>query len=155
MVCTDIRMAGIGNAFENGKPTDGRTAVGDKKSPEGEKKLNAGGVAVLFDLYYFTKPTTAPAPPAGEGTPAFRDFHISRVTCDGAKQAVLIRGLPERPLHDVTLDDVTLSARTAGLIEDADGVVCRDVHVTAADGSRVKVSDAPGLKLVDSTGFQP
>ena len=148
------------NGTDNGlrfKSVRGRGGVVEDVVVDDVKMADIHGVAVLFDLYYFTKPAKpgeAP-PPVTEATPAFRDFHISHVACDGAKQALLIRGLPEMPLHDITLDDVRLTATTAGLIDDAVGVTCRDVHVRATDGSTVRVDHAPDLKLTDSTGFQP
>ena len=63
--------------------------------------------ALLFDLFYGGKGAgeeteeelagrmKAPVPPVTEETPAFRDIHISNITCKGAGRAMFFNGLPE------------------------------------------------------------
>jgi polygalacturonase len=70
--------------------------------------------AVLFDTYYEDMPAGAvkdpnKARPAGK-TPEFRDFHISRIYCNGARTAISITGLPQMPVHKIWFDTITISA---------------------------------------------
>ena len=139
------------------KSTRGRGGVVEDVVVDDVRMSHIRDVAILFDLYYAAKAAsrTDGVPPVTDATPAFRDFHIGHVTCDGAGQSLLIRGLPEMPLRDVTLDNVTVTARTAGVIADAVGVTCHGVVIQSDDGSRVRIVNAPGLHLTDSAGFAP
>ena len=61
--------------------------------------------AVQFDLFYFTKGDRNVPQPIDETTPEFRDIRISGVICSGAGAAIVMDGLPERPIKDVTIED--------------------------------------------------
>ena len=67
------------------------------------------GEAVTFNLYYagVAEADKAAAKeealmPVDETTPEFRDFHFSDITCSGARLAIYVNGLPERPLSGVS-----------------------------------------------------
>lgn len=88
-------------------------------------------------------------------TPAFRDFHLSNITCDGAQQALQIRGLPEMPHQNISLENVRIKAKAPGFIVDATDVSCRNVHIQASDDSLVRNERAKNLQLIDCDGFGP
>ena len=74
--------------------------------------------AVTFNLYYAGVASTDRADaqeeeqmPVDETTPEFRDFHFSDIVCSGAKQAIFVNGLPERPLSGVSFSDCIFTAR--------------------------------------------
>jgi polygalacturonase len=90
--------------------------------------------AILFDMYYFAKaPTLAQTngrvdiPPVNEGTPQFRKFYISNLVCDGAEQAILIRGLPEMSIRDITLENVSIRAKKGADIIEAQDINMENV----------------------------
>jgi polygalacturonase len=96
--------------------------------------------AVLFDTYYEDAPAgvTRTNVRHTDKTPEFRDFHISRITCRGAKTAISITGLPQMPVSNVLFDDVSISAER-GLI----ATQCRNIglqHVT------LNVSEQPAIR---------
>lgn len=81
--------------------------------------------AILFDMYYFTKPPAAnevvAVPPVTEATPVFRNFYISNVVCHGAERGIFMRGLPEMSVKQIFLKDIVLkTTKGAELIEAAD-----------------------------------
>lgn len=82
--------------------------------------------AVLFDTYYqdvpagATRRTDVPT----DKTPVFREFHISRVDCQGAATAISITGLPQMPITDIFFDSVTIRA-TKGLV----ATQARNIHL--------------------------
>jgi len=85
--------------------------------------------AILFDMYYFAKAPTleqtngkVAIPPVDEGTPRFRRFFISNLVCDGADRAMLIRGLPEMSIADISLKRITIKANTGANIIEAQGI---------------------------------
>ena len=48
--------------------------------------------------------------PVDEGTPRFRGIHLSHITATNVQScAAFLSGLPEAPLDDVTLDDVSIA----------------------------------------------
>ena len=76
--------------------------------------------AIFLDMYYAAKPP-APSDPTGrlvadsivpvtEATPRFRDIHISGIVCDGAGEAIYVRGLPELNIQDITFENMVLKA---------------------------------------------
>jgi polygalacturonase len=50
-----------------------------------------------------------PAPK--DKTPEFRDFHMSRIYCNGAGTAISITGLPQMPVSRIWFDTLLISAR--------------------------------------------
>lgn len=152
---TDCTMNGTDNGLRF-KSTRSRGGIVENIRVRNIKMSNITGVAVLFDLYYMTKPK--PGDPSSfavdESTPQFRNFDIGDVTCEGAKTALQIRGLPEMPLHNIKLQNVSIKADTAGFVTDVDGVSFNNVNVKAADGKPVKVQDPSKIQLTDCIGFE-
>jgi hypothetical protein len=70
--------------------------------------------AVLFDTYYEDAPAGVqrdPNKPRPEDkTPEFRDFHISRVICNGAQTGISITGLPQMPVSRIYFDSLEVHA---------------------------------------------
>lgn len=95
--------------------------------------------AVLFDMYYFTKPPvnnekieTPPVnnekietPPVTEATPQFKNFYISNIICNGAERGIFIRGLPEMGVKHIYLTDVILNTTKGAEIIEA-----HDIHLS-------------------------
>lgn len=82
-------------------------------------------------------------PPAGESqqpvqrlTPRFHNFTIENITATGIQAAGVIAGLPESPVRDVALRNVTLEAKT--------GLTISHAEVTGKDVS-IKVSQGPSI----------
>jgi polygalacturonase len=73
--------------------------------------------AVLFDTYYEDVPAGSTRKNAQytDKTPEFRDFHISRIDCQGAATAISITGLPQMPVSNIFFDSVSIRS-TKGLV---------------------------------------
>jgi polygalacturonase len=75
--------------------------------------------AVLFDTYYenmevgYEKDPNKPKPQ--DKTPEFRDFHISRIYCNGAQTGISITGLPQMPISNISFDSLQIHS-TKGLV---------------------------------------
>lgn len=95
------------------KSTRGRGGVVEKIYVEDIQMLNIMGNALTMDLYYFVKETPgADVPQKDETTPVFRDIHIKNVACLGCKYGMYIKGLPESPFSDITIDNFHTSGNT-------------------------------------------
>jgi polygalacturonase len=102
------------------------------------------GEAILFDMYYAAKD---PIPLAGEKrelpkvefkpvdetTPVFRNFHVSNVYCNGAATAIFVRGLPEMHVKDIVLENMVLQANKGFEIQEATGIVFKNIKVVSAE----------------------
>ena len=97
--------------------------------------------AILVSEYY---PKVYPegdvaAAPVQRLTPNFHNIRIENVTATGSKVAGVIVGLPESPVTDIELKNVTISADTGFKIAYAK-VKLENVKVTAATGPNMTVS---------------
>jgi DNA sulfur modification protein DndE len=122
------------------KTTRGRGGVVEKIYISDINMNYIPGEAILFDMYYAAVdpvPLTGEkreAPkvvtyPVSEGTPQFRDFHISNIVCKDAAKAVFIRGLPEMPISGIFMDHMTISAKKGIECMEAKNVHFSDVRL--------------------------
>ena len=79
------------------------------------------GDAITFDLYYGGKSVievlesgekvnNIEAMPVDETTPEFRDINIENIYCRHARRALYFNGLPEKPIKNIHLKNVYVSA---------------------------------------------
>jgi hypothetical protein len=89
--------------------------------------------AVFFDLYYFVKFATDGERDmrevVNEGTPVFRDMHFENIVCNGATKGVFVRGLPEMPVRNITMENMVLTAETGMELTDADQIRFKNVKL--------------------------
>ncbi len=89
-----------------------------------------------FEITMFYKQT--PDEPLSERTPALRDIHLSDVTCDGAGSAFTLRGLTERPVENVTVKNLKISATKGGVCHTAKNVRFENAAITVKSGEPMK-----------------
>lgn len=78
---------------------------------------------ITFNLYYGGKsavevlesgevvPVKVDPVPVDITTPCFRNIHIRNLVCSNARRALFFNGLPEMPIHNITLEDVHITAK--------------------------------------------
>ena len=86
--------------------------------------------------------------PPERGISDFGNITIARLDIDGARQVFTASGMPQKPLHDVRLVDVTARAQRAGTIEYARDWQMDHVRLITTDGKPVRIEhcehvDAP------------
>ncbi len=127
------------------KTTRGRGGVVENIFISNINMKDIPGEAILFDMYYMAKD---PVPLAGEvrngpkieqlpvteATPVFRNFFIDNVACNGAKKAVFIRGLPELPISNIHMKNMTISADEGISCMEATGIHFTNVYVVTRSG---------------------
>jgi polygalacturonase len=82
---------------------------------------------IRINMYY----TASSSEPLTDEPPAFRRIRIRDIRCRGAEHALLLRGLPEVRLSDVTLGNIDIHATHGAIIEDVEGLHLEDVRVRA------------------------
>ncbi len=127
------------------KSTRGRGGVVEKIFISDIRMENIAGDAINFNLYYENKSPldeTAGAetnfPPVTDATPAFRDIHIENLICRGAQNAIVLQGLPEMPLRDITLKNVSITSQKGVSVTDVENISFENVRVENKSGDAVK-----------------
>ncbi|MGH7453266.1 MAG: glycoside hydrolase family 28 protein, partial [bacterium] len=101
--------------------------------------------AITFNMFYSGQaPIVEPgqatgfdaeqATPVSGKTPQFKNIFISDVTARGAAQAVELQGLPEMPLYNIELKNVSISAQKGLLGVNADQVKLVQVEILPQTG---------------------
>ena len=108
------------------KTTRGRGGVVENIFIRDINMANIVQEAIFFDMYYWTTPPAAnevqEIPPVTEETPIIRNVSIDRVVCNGAAKGIFIRGLPEMPLQNIRMTELTLNVDKGVEMTDADQV---------------------------------
>ena len=128
------------------KSARGRGGVVENIFVSNVRMTGITGDAINFNLYYGGKSPldeTAGAaethlPPVTEATPQFRDIHLENVICRGAQSAIVLQGLPEMPLRDITLKNVSITSQKGVSVTDAGGIQFKNVQVENATGPQLR-----------------
>lgn len=123
----------VGLRFKSGMDRGGKT---ENVYCDSIYMSNIKGEAIIFENTYVNKDVKFMM---GNGTdidstkiflPDFTDVHISNVVCRGAETGILLRGIPQAFIHDITFKNVTISeARKPYSSEYAKGIVLDNVKV--------------------------
>ena len=99
--------------------------------------------AVIADLYYAVKGSSAePVPAVDEGTPLFRNIHISDIFCRGAGRAVYLNGLPEMPLENISIKNMIVTNAKEGIvINKVAKIDLENVKVETPDHSLIQIEN--------------
>lgn len=122
------------------KTTRGRGGVVENVFVNHVTMKNIVAEAILFDMYYEAKDPVVlvgekrEAPkvemkPVTIETPIFRNIYLNNIVCIGAEKAVFVRGLPEMPIQNISLSNMTIKAEKGIDISEASGIVFENVDV--------------------------
>jgi polygalacturonase len=111
--------------------------------------------AILFDMYYGGKsPGESDAVneqvtfPVTDATPAFRNFYVSNVVCNGAEKAVMIRGLPEMSIKGIYIENSVFKTNSGIDIIEAQNISIKNVHVDSKNTSPlINIQNAGNVML--------
>jgi len=129
------------------KSTRGRGGVVEKLLIERVNMIRIKGDAISFNLWYERKKAAEePGPvPVSEETPVFRDIVIRDVVCRGASRAMAVHGLPEMPVHRLSLENVSISAREGAEFVYADTIEMRRCEIVAEEGPAIVTRDSSNI----------
>lgn len=125
------------------KTTRGRGGVVENIFINGITMKDIVGEAMLFDMYYAAKDPIALAgekreapvvefKKVDETTPQLKNIFIKNVVCNGAEKAIFVRGLPEMNIHDITIENFTVSAKKGIDISEAKNIFLKNVRVSSS-----------------------
>ena len=116
------------------------------------------GAAISFDMFYQgtawgeDDAVSARAESVGEGTPVFRGVSIENVTCENARVAIEMRGLPEMPIENIAIANMKASAQIGVQLQDARDITLRDVQIEVETLPALRAHDVENLSLMNFTG---
>lgn len=130
------------------KTTRGRGGVVENIFISGINMNNIPGDAIKFDMYY---EAIDPVPMAGEkrsapileikpfdaGTPVFRKFYIENVSCSGAENAVVLKGIPESKISEITIKNVNIISKNGISITEAMDINLINVNIKTQKKDRL------------------
>lgn len=110
---------------------------------------NVGRAIEVTNFYRMEgeKPNLDEPQPVNAGTPRFRDIAINGVTVDGAKELVVIDGLPESPIDGLRLTDVVGSGQTGLVASYATNLQLSGVELNVERGTPFRLSHTPDAVL--------
>lgn len=107
--------------------------------------------AILLDLFYGRGwlPESPARDTADESTPQFRDIYISGVVCNGAGKALLINGLPEMPIRNITISNCSIEALEGARIEEAEHIRLDHMAILARKGAPLVQNHVDFLEILE------
>ena len=140
----------IGLRFKSARDRGGRV---EKIYVDGIRMKDIATSAILFDLFYDGNGDNNPDKVR---MPYFRDFDIKNVVCDGAADAVFVRGLSDAPIQSISLKNISITSERAMTMEDADGFTLDNVRLNFKSGPVLSAKNAKNIQLDDvSTASTP
>ena len=109
--------------------------------------------AILFSAYYENEKGESKSYPVTKTTPIFKNFFIDSIYCNGAKQAVLIDGLPEMPIQDVSISNSVISARKGFDSRYATRIVLNNVKIIPERGNVFNLNETDNFTI--KNGYCP
>jgi len=119
---------------------------------------NIAGEAILFDMYYQGKDPVATfgngdeAPkiellPVNEGTPQFKNIFVENVVAKGAETGLLIRGLPEMPIHHIQLTNLDIESVQGYRVIEAKDITLNQAKFTETGTKKSKLFHVKNWKI--------
>ena len=144
----DVRKITISNCVFDGtdrgirlKSTRGRGGIVEEIRVDNIVMKNIQKEAIIFNLFY----SNVPQEPVSERTPIFRNIHISNMTGTEVKAAGGIRGIPEMPVSDISINNVNIQAESGFFIQEAKNITISDFIVNSDKGPVLDVRNSEEL----------
>jgi len=102
------------------------------------------GHAIGLDMLYYAKSGKYPL---DEGTPTFRNIHFSNISGVGNIKGILIQGLEELPIENITFSNIDLEAETGFESVNAKNIRLNNVSLTPKTGPVFSGVNIDGLEI--------
>lgn len=131
----------IGLRFKSARDRGGKV---ENIFVDGIRMKDIATAAILFDMFYDGNGDNNPGK---ERIPYFRNFDIRNVVCDGANEALFVRGLADAPIQSITLANLSITSDNALKMENADGFTLTNVWLNFKSGPVLTVKDGKNIHL--------
>ena len=110
--------------------------------------LYYGGVSPAEDKTVEEKMKSSAEFKADETTPSFKNIYLKNIFCSGAREAVILQGLPEMPIKNITIENIVFKAGKGISIYDAEGISIKKAKVISSSPV-VKIYQGRNIVLED------
>jgi polygalacturonase len=131
----------IGLRFKSARDRGGRV---ENIYVDGIRMKDIATSAILFDMFY---EGNADNDPNKVRLPLFSKFDIKNVVCDGARDALFVRGLEDAPIRDIKLANISVKARKALTIENADGFSLTNMWLEFKSGPVLDAKNTKDIRI--------
>lgn len=104
--------------------------------------------AIIFDMFYSDAAAVKMMDDKIENhkIPNFQNIFISNVICDGASQAILVKGLDAEPVKNIIIKDSFIKSKIGAELNEAEGFVFENV--------KILTDKTPVISLINSWNFK-
>ncbi|MCD8261373.1 MAG: hypothetical protein LUD15_07690 [Bacteroides sp.] len=81
-----------------------------------------------------------------EATPRFNSIYIHNISCHGAGRTLLFDGLPEQPISEIVLENITIQADRGAILSETEGVQMRNVTLHTAEPEALRIYNSRHLR---------
>jgi len=104
------------------------------------------GAINIDNFYSFVEYDVDKAEEFSEKTPVFRNITFRNIVIDTSTgNAVFMAGLPESPLQNIRLENVSAIGKTGLKAYNIDGLILKNVHITAREGDAMLLHNVVNL----------
>ncbi|MHC4636227.1 MAG: glycoside hydrolase family 28 protein, partial [Planctomycetota bacterium] len=107
---------------------------------------SVGSDALLLNTFYGSGSESWSKAP-----PLFRNIHAKNITCGKAREAIKITGLPEMPVENVTLENITVASGKGITCTDAKGIKIVNVNIKPQQGPIISLNNCSDVKITGSS----
>src|SRR5690606_2861174 len=122
------------------KTTRGRGGVVEDIYIKNINMIDIVQEAIFFDMYYWVKSPKAnekvEVPPVTEATPVFKDVFIENIACNGANKGIFVRGIPEMPVNNIHMKNLSLNTDIGVEIKDAKGIYITNANLITKNNEK-------------------
>ena len=140
------------------KTTRGRGGIVEKIYVNNINMTEIPGEAIIFDMYYAAKdPVPAAgesnelpsikAEPLNEGTPQFQEFYIKNIICKGAETGIMVRGLPEMSIKNITIENAVIESNKGLVCVEGENITLKNVLLLTRDKTVMQVQNSKNVVL--------
>lgn len=138
------------------KSLRGRGGLVENVFVDGIQMRSIATEAILFDMYYGggspdmesdKKDDLQKAQAVTERTPRFQNFSIKNVVCNGAASAIVVKGLAEMPVKNITFENVSIQSDRGIVCSQAEGIEMRNMYIAPKQGPVMTLDDARNISV--------
>ena len=102
---------------------------------------------IILNMYY----DATTVEPRSEMPPLFRNITVRNIKGENIAQPVVLRGLPEKKMRDITLENIELSGKEGLSASNLDGLYLKDIKLKVEAEDQFKFENVANLNIENSS----
>ncbi|MCL7748238.1 glycoside hydrolase family 28 protein [Halalkalibacter alkaliphilus] len=133
------------------KSKRGRGGIVENISIENIRMTDISGEAIVFHMYYELAgdEESLKEKEVSIETPIFRNIEMKNIICMGSKHAIVLKGLPELPLANITFEDITITSKYGMTSSECEGIQLTNVSLDVEKGPLLTLTNSINVDLIN------